>query len=191
MSATETTTTAALISVTPPPKLTKPKQTLTTAETLAARSKTTEERGSDSRHELAEARRENKRQASIQARRAKAYPTQPARSSLAVAAAAEEDPVVMMNGAQVLDLQGKPITTSVLVSMITQLAQKRKESYEQTRQYLIANTDEQAFVNGFTSLLNNPSQAWQTQEQEISFENVTGGWGWEEEDDTSIGDMQP
>ena len=153
---------------------------------------TVEDRARKSRRDTTEANREAKRKANLQKRRS-VFPQQaPMLSSLQAASAAvpPSDPVVVMgeNNTQVVDAQDQPVTESALQQMILQYAQSRNEDYETTRAFLASNTDAQVFVNNFSSLLADPSQAWRNQEEEVDFtEDAENAEDNDDSDDSCFG----
>lgn len=64
---------------------------------------------------------------------------------------------------------GQPCTKVQLDTIVSLWAKERKMTSEQADQYLVKEFDVQQFVNEFAGLLNNKSEAWKEQEQEISF----------------------
>jgi len=89
-------------------------------------------------------------------------------SSLAAAAGAGVMIATLKNGQPVLR-EGKPVTYEEMQQMIHQFMESQKLSYDEACKLLSDSMDEQQFVDQFASLLSNPSEAWRTQEQEISF----------------------
>jgi len=75
----------------------------------------------------------------------------------------------MCNNAPVTDVQGNPVRVQQLQNMITELATKNNKSYDEMRELLGANTNEQHFVNHFATFLNTPCEAWRAQEEEVTF----------------------
>jgi hypothetical protein len=157
---------------------TPPRETKSNTAMLAEKKTLSAEDALSARKEGLEAAREKRRKDKLKARRFPAAPL----SSLAQAAAADQqptDPVVLCNGAEVVGPDG-PIRVSQIQQMILLLAKQRNEEYEQTRGYLERTTTEQDFVSAFfsdgglTSMLNDRSLAWQTQEETIDFQQGPG-----------------
>jgi len=153
----------------------------------------TEELAAQSRRIDVLAQRELKRKQKLGERRGMFPPKQ---SSLAAAAA--PDNLVMMGDTVVVDAEGNPIKESMMVEMIAQFAASRNKSYEEARAFLnqYYKNNAQTFALEFASLMNDKSQAWRSQKQQIDFHddgeqdkaNADEGNGWAG-DDASFGDM--
>jgi len=148
------------------------------------------ERALVSRKETQEVMRNSKRDQKINNIRNGFSPPQ-TQSSLQAASK-----VVVHEGKTVVDAQGNPVTEACLQEKIEQYAKDHNITPQEAVNKLNSITNVHDFAKSFIGLLQNRSEAWRNQEQEVTFstvneqqgtEETVNGWGEDEDEDMFAG----